>query len=66
MNKMQERWDKLKKDREPCPNCGSIDIHLIRSFKQIFKRYRLECWRCHYCAKQANTIRGAIRVWNRK
>ena len=63
--RIQQKWDKLKRNREPCPCCGSYVIHLDRSLGRRFFRYRLECWKCHWCGKQANTISGAIRRWNR-
>ena len=66
MDKIQRRWDKLKHKREVCPHCGSINSHLDRSLTRKFNRYRVECFQCHWCGKQANTIRGAIRKWNKE
>ena len=64
-DRIQKKWDRLKRKRHACVNCVSINVHLNRSMNRKFNRYWLECWNCHWCAPRSNTIRGAIRKWNR-
>lgn len=60
-------WGRLKVTVKVCPNpkCHSRQTHICVIPKRTFKRYWLECWNCHWCGRRANTIRGAIRQWNR-
>ena len=64
-DRIQKKWDRLKRKRHACVNCVSINVHLNRSMNRKFNRYWLECWNCHLCSPRSNTIRGAIRKWNR-
>lgn len=48
-----------------CPICGSKDIWLWFSPYRILKKWGYECFSCGFCAKWANTKRGAVREWNR-
>ena len=64
-DRVQRKWDRLKHKRNACVNCGRINVHLNRSMTRRFNRYWLECFECHWCAPRANTIRGAIRKWNK-
>ena len=64
-DRVQRKWDRLKHKRNACVNCGSINVHLNRSMNRKFNRYWLECFNCHWCGPRGNTIRGAIRKWNK-
>ena len=67
---VRDRWMKLKHKCEPCPDCKSNNIRLgrhmfcIRSWSK-YGRYWIECGDCYWCGKDAFTIRGAIRKWNK-
>ena len=65
-NKIQKKWDKCKHRKTQCLKCGSHNIHLDHSLTKKLFTYRLECFNCHWCGKQAMTINGAIRKWNKE
>ena len=63
--KIQKRWDRKKhKVSRRCPNCKGHRIWLKRSMSERFKKYSLECERCHWVIGNAITINGAIKMWN--
>ena len=60
------KWEKLKHLANCCPDCGYYGaVGLNDRYMAWFNRFSLECEDCHYCTARANTIRGAIRKWNR-
>ena len=65
-DKVQRKWDKLKKNKKDCPHCRGKQIHLCKHSNQLIKKYWLECQNCHWCGKSKSTIRSAIRVWNKE
>ncbi|MBQ9251590.1 MAG: hypothetical protein IJ188_03020 [Clostridia bacterium] len=63
--RVDRKWRKLEPKVHFCPDCCGSIIALSDSLDQRFKRYNLVCETCHYRGPTANTIRGAIRKWNR-
>ena len=62
--KIQKKWDQRKNFVMKCPICRGKNIHLCVHLHRVFNRYWLECFQCHWCGADANTIKGAIRLWN--
>ena len=61
---IQTRWNKIKADVRRCPNCKGHQQHLCVIPGKLFKRYWIECWRCHWCGSDRSTIWSAVKYWN--
>ena len=59
----------MSRKMKPCPNCGSSPKK-ISVFKTVapkkFKKWHLECDKCHYCGKRAVFRFTAEIKWNKE
>ena len=52
---------------KPCPNCGRKKITTFKVVvPRVFKKWHLECDKCHYCGKSAVFRFIAEIKWNRE
>jgi hypothetical protein len=52
---------------KPCPSCGGNKITMFRTvYPKRFKKWHLECDKCHYCGKRAVFAFTAKTAWNRR
>ena len=58
----------MPKKRKPiknCPICGDSDVRIYRSITKKIKPWFLHCEYCRHSSESAQTMRGAIRKWNK-
>lgn len=66
MDRIQKKWDRLKRSVRRCPRCKGHVYALNRRPNSLFERYYLNCERCFYYSRSAATIKGAINIWNQR
>lgn len=56
---------KKRKQIKNCPICGDANIMVYRSISKKIKPWFLHCEYCRHSSESAQTMRGAIRKWNK-
>lgn len=65
-DRIEKRWQKLKKKAYRCPDCLNVKVGLNDSFMHKFHRFFIECENCHWCGESRPTIMLAIYAWNKE
>lgn len=63
---IDQKWHAKKLECKPCPICHSKRLGLNHYSVSVLNFYFVECEECYACGRDAFTISGAIRKWNKR